>query len=141
MGISCFLFDVRGDMKKAVLIRVAVSLLAGGGLFAAVGALRGGGLFSSYLTLADAATLPAVLLMGVGGLILASRSGAFDIFSYALTRLVGIFAPFGGRGTARYYEYRAGRERAGFITGAIPLFVGAAFLVLAFLFLSLFYLA
>ena len=130
-------------MNKAFFKRFAASLFIGGALFCAIVAL-GGGVSSGgdgYRTLADAATLPAVLLLGVGALILASRSGVFDIFSYCLTRLVGILAPFGGRGTERYYEYRAGRSRAEFATGAAPLFVGALFLVAALVFLALFYIA
>ncbi len=99
--------------------------------------LFGGGL--GYRALADAMTLPAVILLGVGTLILASRSGVFDIFSYAFTRLVGILAPFSAWSNERFYEFKSRRRRAEFISGTVPLCVGALFLVFALIFLCLFY--
>ena len=94
---------------------------------------------TEYGALADAMTLPAVLLIGAGALILISRSGFFDVLSYATTRLVGILAPFFGRTDERFYDFKLKKRRVSFISGAAPLFVGVAFLFFALLFLFLFY--
>ncbi len=129
-------------MKTRVFLPLIISLAFGGIVAFLVLYLSGYSDFSApveYRVLADAMTLPAVLLMGAGVLILASRSGVFDVFSYAFSRLVGILAPFMRHSDERFYDFKSRKSRMDFAKGAAPLLVGTLFLISALMFLFLFY--
>ena len=129
-------------MKKNVFTRAFVLIAFGVAMMALVLGSEGlGGAENEigYRVLSDAMTLPAVVLIAFGVIVLASRNGAFDIFSYAFTRLAGILAPLGGRSNERFYDYRLRKKRAEISSGTVPLFVGGGFLFLALVFLFLFY--
>ena len=129
-------------MKRRIFTPLFLSVATGGIIMALVlyrfgySAVQDG---AGYRVLSDAMTVPAVILIGAGVLILCSRGGVFDIFSYALTRLVGIFAPFAARTDERFYDFKTRKHRADFLNGILPLCVGVFFLFLALIFLCLFY--
>ena len=90
-----------------------------------------------YLDLADAFTIPGVVLIMVGALVWISGEGMFDSLSY-LGR--SIFWIFNQAKPVRYYEYiqekRAKRKKGGW---GFLLLTGAAFMAVALVYLALFY--
>lgn len=83
-------------------------------------------LTQSLMLLSDACLLPGVIMCSVGGLVLISGTGLFDVISYALTSLTG-------GGGAGYYEYKCERKQRK-RNPAPTLFVGVGFLFLSIVF-------
>jgi hypothetical protein len=104
-------------------------------VFLGVGQGRG------LVLLSDAALVPAVCLLAVGGFLSLRKSGAFDIFSYAFSRLILIVAP-PPRSELGYYEYKESRPRREvcplhfYLSGAVFLLL-SLFLALLFVFIPL----
>mgnify|MGYP003310774446 CR=1 FL=1 len=93
-----------------------------------------------YKLLADAFTIPGVILLCIGALIWVSTDGMFDGFTYAAKRL-GSLIPFYGKNYKheRYYDYvmrKRGKRISGY--GFIPI-VGAVFTAIAAVFIVLYY--
>lgn len=129
-------------MNKRIFIPFFISLAVGGSIMTIVLYISGYSVASGafeYKVLSDAMTLPGVVLIGTGALIFASRSGVFDIFSYAFTRLAGILAPLSGRSNESFYDFKLRRHRMDFVNGIAPILVGAIFMILALIFLWFFY--
>ena len=98
-----------------------------------------GELVDKYRILADAFTIPGILMLMVGCLVWISTTGFFDILSYAFINLKERLVPFVGAKSEHetYYDYkvRKGKSRA---SGYAYMFVvGAAFMVIALVFTAL----
>ena len=89
--------------------------------------------------LSDACFVPGVLLAGMGLIIFASNGGAFDMLAYAFIKFFDLFKrdPINKK-YRDYYEYReAKKERKRSM--AFMLIVGAVFILLAVIFLIVYY--
>ncbi len=88
--------------------------------------------------LSDAFTLPGVLLLAVGSLMWISQQGTFDFFGYVGKTVVDLFRTRAEH--VRYGDYilekREKRKIGGF---GFLLITGAAFMVIAVVFLVLYY--
>ena len=93
-----------------------------------------------YKHLADAFTIPGVLLIMIAALIWISSTGFFDGLTYAFTRIGGMFIPFfkKGRQHQTYYDYKMaqkGKEVKGY---SFLFFVGLFFFTVSIVFVILF---
>ena len=89
--------------------------------------------------LSDACFVPGVLLAGVGLIIFASNGGAFDMLAYAVIKFIDLFKRDPRNKKYRdFYEYREAKKdkKRGM---AFMLIVGAVFIVLASIFLIVYY--
>lgn len=91
--------------------------------------------------LADAFTIPGVILLCLGALIWVSADGFFDSITYAFGRLGSALIPFYGKNHKheRYYDYvmrKRGKRISGY--GFIPI-VGAIFTAIAVVFIVIYY--
>ena len=89
--------------------------------------------------LSDACFVPGVLLAGFGLIIVASNGGAFDMLAYAMIRFFDLFKRDPRNKKYKdYYEYSESKKdrkrRMSFM-----LIVGAVFIVLAVIFLIVYY--
>ncbi len=121
-------------ITTAVAAGVAVLIMYSGGLFETADTL------TRYKLLADAFTIPGVILLCIGALVWVSTDGMFDGFTYAAKRL-GSLIPFYSKNYKheRYYDYvmrKRGKRIGGY--GFIPI-VGAAFTAIAVVFIVLYY--
>lgn len=84
--------------------------------------------------LSDAMFIPAVLWLGVGGMMWIASTGFFDIFSYAFKSLLVLFSPLKNpKDHEHFYEYKLAKEEKRKLK-AVPftvLIVGAVLLVAA----------
>lgn len=91
-----------------------------------------------YRILCDAFTIPGLLLVMAGLLMVVSNKGAFEGIGYAVKHAIKMLIP-GVHATERYYDYLQ-RKRANKIHGFGFLFVvGVIDLVIAGVFMVLFY--
>ncbi len=135
---------MNGETKKrllkygittAVALGVAVLIMYSNGLFETTDTL------TRYKLLADAFTIPGVILLCIGALVWVSTDGMFDGFTYAAKRLSSLI-PFYGKNYKheRYYDYvmrKRGKRIGGY--GFIPI-VGAGFTAVAVVFIALYFL-
>ncbi len=118
----------------AVAAGIAALIMYSNGLFEASDTL------TRYKLLADAFTIPGVILLCIGALVWVSTDGMFDGFTYAAKRLSSLI-PFYGKNYKheRYYDYvmrKRGKRISGY--GFIPI-VGAVFVAIAVVFIVLYY--
>lgn len=96
--------------------------------------------------IADGFTVSAVMLLGVGGIKFVRNKGAFDVLGYGMTTAVHMFLPMmkphdrlGDREEA-FLDYRERKEKTR--KGASgELMAGAVHMVLALVFIAVYYLA
>lgn len=89
--------------------------------------------------LSDAFFVPGIVLAGVGLLIFASNGGVFDMLAYSVIMLFNLFKrDLSKRRYKDYYEYRCAKKDRKRDTAFI-LIVGAAYIVLAAIFLIAYY--
>lgn len=79
-----------------------------------------------YVNIADALTIPAVLMCAVGALLVLGSKGSFDMLSYGLRGIVNAFLPMARSNQETYYDYKqrkSEKKRGNFwplvISGAI----------------------
>lgn len=90
-----------------------------------------------YRILCDGFTVPGVLFILFGCMMLIANGGAFTGIGYLMKNLGKMLIPFGNRKMERYKDYAANRKKAG---GFGFLFVvGVVFLVPGIIFLIMFY--
>ena len=133
-------------MKRwtAFLLRYGITTLVGGLLTWLTLDLHG---FSStmaklqqYRLLCDAFTIPGVILVMVGFLVMIANAGNFLGLGYAVKHAVKMLIPFGNKKDERYYDYYQ-RKQQGKVTGYGFIFVtGVLFMAVAMVFFTLFYL-
>lgn len=92
-----------------------------------------------FRILADACTLPAVILISLFLLVKISRSGFLDIFGYGASRLSAILIPKKACEHETYYEYKARVAEKRHISYIFLLHIGTLFLALSLIFVILFY--
>lgn len=133
-------------MKRwtAFLLKYGITALVGGLLTWLTLDLHG---FSStmpklqqYRLLCDAFTIPGVILVMVGFLVMIANAGNFLGLGYAVKHAVKMLIPFGNKKDERYYDYYQ-RKQQGKITGYGFIFItGLVFMAVAMVFFTLFYL-
>ncbi len=122
------------------------------GITAAVGALMCWGVLSlhgyadavteaeRYRILADAFTIPGVILMLCWVLVWLSGEGAFEGISYAFSYAFRMLVPGGAKNPERYSDYVLRRREKGRLKGVgFLFFTGAAFFIVSIIFIMLFY--
>ncbi|MBR5446692.1 MAG: DUF3899 domain-containing protein [Clostridia bacterium] len=93
-----------------------------------------------YRILADAFTIPGMLLLMVGLLVVVSNEGMFEGLSYVLSYAVKTLVPGMNKGHERYGDYVERRREKGRASGFGFLFVvGAVFMAAAGVCIALFY--
>ena len=93
-----------------------------------------------YRLLCDAFTIPGVILVMVGFLVMIANAGNFLGLGYAVKHAVKMLIPFGNKKDERYYDYYQ-RKQQGKITGYGFIFItGLVFMAVAIVFFTLFYL-
>ena len=92
-----------------------------------------------YRILSDAFTIPGVVLIMVGLLVMVSNGGFFNGMAYAFSYAARLLIPGVSKDVGRYGDFierRAQRGKAGF---GFLIIVGAVFLAVAIVFVFLFY--
>ena len=93
-----------------------------------------------YRILADAFTIPGMLLLMVGLLVVVSNEGMFEGLSYVVSYAVKTLVPGMNKGHERYGDYVERKREKGPVKGFGFLFVvGAVFMAAAGVFIALFY--
>ena len=93
-----------------------------------------------YRILCDVFTIPGMILIMVGFLIMIANAGNFTGLSYAVTHGLRRLIPFGHKKEERYYDYYVRKKEQGKITGYGFIFItGAVFMAVALVFYALFY--
>lgn len=89
-----------------------------------------------YRILADAFTIPGVILVMVAALVWVSTFGFFDGLSYAARQFAGLFLPVFGKKHKHltYYDYKMERGEKRFGGYGFLFFVGLAFVIVAVVF-------
>lgn len=97
-------------------------------------------LADKYRILADAFTIPGVVILLTGVLVLIANEGMFEGISYAVSYAVKMLIPGVGRDQERYADYVERKREKGPVKGIGFLFVtGGVFMAAALLFVALFY--
>ena len=94
-----------------------------------------------YRILADAFTIPGVVLMLIAALVAVSNEGVFTGVSYSVTWMIRTLSPLAAlkNGRESYYDY-VQRKRAKRVKGyGFLFFTGLAFFTVAVVFTTLFY--
>ena len=95
---------------------------------------------TTYRYLADAFTVPGVVYVCIGLLIIFAQHGAFDGIGYALRRAARFLLPFIFRKDVTYSEYLEERRAKQKTVRVLSLFiVGVALIIVAVVFIILFY--
>ncbi len=93
-----------------------------------------------YRILADAFTIPGVVLMLCWVLVWISNEGAFEGISYAFSYAFRMLIPGGSKNPERYSDYVLRRREKGRLRGVgFLFFTGAVFFLIALVFIALFY--
>lgn len=94
-----------------------------------------------YRLLCDAFTIPGVILVMVGFLVMIANAGNFLGLGYAAKHAVKMLIPFGNKKDERYYDYYQRKQQQGKVKGYGFIFVtGLIFMAVAMVFFTLFYL-
>ncbi len=96
-------------------------------------------LVDKYRLLADAFTIPGVIFIMVGALVFVSTAGFFDMLSYALGRFAGAFIPFYRKKDETFFDYKTRKSEERFRGYSFLFYVGILFLVIAGVFMILFF--
>lgn len=96
-------------------------------------------LHEKFRILADAFTLPAIILISLFLLLRISSSGFFDIFGYGASRLSSVLIPKKPREHEAYLDYKARVAVKRHTSYKFLLYTGAFFLVISLIFIILFY--
>ena len=96
-------------------------------------------IIEKYTILADAFTIPGVLLIMISALIWVSSEGFFDGLSYAFSRVGSYLIPFYRKSLEHenYYDYKQRKNEKRLHGYSFLFFVGLAFFAVAIVFLCL----
>lgn len=129
-------------MKKN-LLKYGIPALIGAAITLTVAMGQGlGGVGSAWSlrVLSDGCFVTAVLMVGMGALVWVSTTGFFDIFTYAGKSLLVLFSPMKQpEKLKKFYEYKADKDEKRKKADFTLLIVGAAYLLLSFVFLGGYY--
>jgi hypothetical protein len=94
-----------------------------------------------YKVLADAFTVPGMIMVCVSALLWISKDGFFDGISYSLKRLAHSLVPFKrNQNDEKYYDYKIRMREKRISSGfGFIFFTGLGFLAIATVFIALFY--
>jgi len=93
-----------------------------------------------YRLLCDAFTIPGLILIMVGFLVMIANAGNFLGLGYAAKHAVKMLIPFGNKKDERYYDYYQRKQQQGKVTGYGFIFItGLVFMAVAMVFFVLFY--
>ncbi len=94
-----------------------------------------------YKLLADAFTIPGVILVMVAALVWISSDGFFDGLGYIFGRIGGMILPFYGakKPHRTYYDYKMSKKGKRAKGYGFLFFVGLAFVAVALIFTALFF--
>lgn len=134
-------------MKKrwvSFLLRYGITALIGGLLAFATVSLHGYSnalpKLQQYRILCDAFTIPGVILIMVGFLVMIANAGNFMGLAYAAKHALKMLIPFGNKRDERYYDYYQRKQAQGKVKGYGFIFItGIAFMAVAMVFFVLFY--
>ena len=133
---------------KKILLKYGITALVGGLMSYAVIDLHGYSMAQTpaekYLILADAFTIPGVILMLCAVLVWIANQETFTGLTYAGKRMVRALLPFARKNEPHetYYDYLDRKRKEGKVKGYGFLFyVGAVFFAVALVFIYLFYTA
>ena len=129
---------------KANLVKYAIAVAIGAGMVLLTLNLHG---FSEltdtaarFRLLADAFTIPGVILVMVGFLVMVANVGFFNGVAYVVTYALKMLIPGPNKGNERYGDYVERKRAAGKVKGYGFLFItGIAFVLVAVTFTILFY--
>ena len=130
------------EKKKANLIKYGITLGLGlvmAYVYVSLRDFSAQTLVEKYRILCDAFTTPAVLFIMSGALVSVSNAGALDGLIYVVTQGLGMLIPGKGLGTESYRDYveRVSENR---VKGYSFLYIsGLILLVVALIFMALFY--
>ncbi|MBQ8150524.1 MAG: DUF3899 domain-containing protein [Clostridia bacterium] len=94
-----------------------------------------------YRLLCDAFTIPGLILIMIGFLVMIANAGNFLGLGYAVKHAVKMLIPFGNKKDERYYDYYQRKQEQGKVSGyGFLFFTGLAFMAVAMVFFALFYL-
>ena len=124
---------IKYSVTTAAASAVAVLSLYLGGYSTDISAVE------KYKMLCNAFTIPAILLIMLGCLVAISTSGFFDMLSYAFSRAAHAFIPGGRKADETFADYKEKKAEARFSGYSFLIVVGLAFLIVAIVFMILFY--
>lgn len=124
---------IQYSIAAAIGIAIALLVMNAEGFFVLVGNNA-----ETYSILSDACFVPAAVLISVGALVWIANTGLFDSVSYALTVAAHAIIPFMRNRPKSYYDYKSEREGKSGKTPMFILYTGAAFLLLAIIFLVIY---
>lgn len=126
------------------LLKYGITAAVGAGMALTVLDLHGfsaaASLTEKYRILADAFTIPGVIILLSGVLVLISNEGMFEGLSYVVSYAVKMLIPGGNKDQERYADYVERKREKGPVRGIGFLFVaGGVFMAAALVFIALFY--
>ena len=130
--------------RRTLLLKYGITAAVGGFMAWSVLDLHGFALAETladrYRILADAFTIPGVILLLSGVLVLIANEGMFEGISYVVSYAVKMLIPGVSKEQERYADYVERRREKGPVKGIGFLFVtGGVFMAAALLFVALFY--
>ena len=128
---------------KAIIIRYAATTLIGAALTLAFLYLNGYSTelasVDKYRLMTDAFSIPGIIFIMVGALVLVSTQGFFDMISFGLGRFARALVPFSKRSDETYYDYKKRKSEERFSGYSFLFVVGGVFLLVAGIFMVLFF--
>ena len=129
---------------KSILIKCGITAVVGVGMVFLVLNLHGFSALSNqseqFRLLADAFTIPGVIMIMVGLLIAVANGGIFNGVSYVVGFAVKMLVPGAGKDHERYGDYVERKQAKGKVRGYGFLFlVGIVFVLIAAVFTVMFY--
>ena len=124
---------IQYSTAAAIGLAIALLIMNAEGFF-----VLAGNNAETYSILSDACFVPAAVLISVGALVWVANTGLFDSVSYALTVAAHAIIPFMKNKPKSYYDYKSEREGKSGKTPMFILYTGAAFLLLAIIFLGVY---
>ena len=128
---------------RKLLLKYGITTALAGGMTGLVLYLHGYAdavtLVEKYRILADAFTIPGVLLVMVAALIWVSSEGFFDGLGYAARQFGNLFIPLFGKNRKHqtYYDYKMEKEDKRAHGYGFLFFVGLVFVLVAIIFIIL----
>ncbi len=131
------------NKTKSLIIKYTTALVIGAALALLTLELNDFGgaskLAERYRALTNAFSIPGVIFIMVGFLVLVSADGFFDIISYGLARFGRALVPFSKKSDESFYDYKTRKNGERFTGYSFIFITGAVFCAIAAVFLILFY--
>ena len=127
---------------KAILKKYSIALIIGISMCLLV--LSGNdfstqSLVDKYRILTDAFSIPGIVFIMVGALVFVSTEGFFDMLSYGLGKFASSLIPFNRKKDESFFDYKTRKNEERFSGYSFLFYVGIFFLVIAGVFMILFF--